>query len=431
MLNGISRLPLVEPIEPRTMMTISFLPAVQSPVGSTTVMVLGRFGSDVAPDVIARVSDGSLRYFPGLGNGQFVSTAISAPIDAGPNVTALLAADFNRDGTLDLAAVNGGTAANTGAVRVLQGLGNGMFAPAQSYYAGPSPTGVAVGDVNGDGRLDLVVSNNAAWPAPTPTQPGGHGAGVLLGTNTGFSAATRLPLPIPTTAVAAGVSVSPTVNRASTILAFAGRPLLSPTTSPSTTVVIVPGLLTPAATINTRFTLPGSNLGLAAGNLRQDGHSDFAVLQSLGNAGTTNSGGTTVYTILSRTPTNAAPASYELKGPFPTGFSYATAITAADFDHSLTDDVAVTGLRTFSPVPSTPVGGVAVLSNPGTGMLTAPLLFATGSIAPRAVAAGDVNGDGLADIVTSTTTGLSALLNDTDLFSAFRRGSHDELNVLD
>ena len=37
--------------------------------------------------------------------------------------------------------------------------GNGSFAPAVNYNAGGNPKAVAVGDLNGDGKLDLVVAN--------------------------------------------------------------------------------------------------------------------------------------------------------------------------------------------------------------------------------------------------------------------------------
>src|ERR1035438_7034619 len=71
-----------------------------------------------------------------------------------PNSAAV--GDFNGDGKLDLAVANGGD--NT--VSILRGNGNGVFRNAVSYPAGQAPSSVAVGDFNGDGKLDLAVTNS-------------------------------------------------------------------------------------------------------------------------------------------------------------------------------------------------------------------------------------------------------------------------------
>jgi hypothetical protein len=83
------------------------------------------------------------------------SIALGAPsaFGAGPNPYSVAVGDFNGDGKLDLVVTN----ANK--VGVLLGNGDGTFRPAVYYGAGSSPTGIAVGDFNGDGKLDLVVAN--------------------------------------------------------------------------------------------------------------------------------------------------------------------------------------------------------------------------------------------------------------------------------
>jgi hypothetical protein len=63
--------------------------------------------------------------------------------------------DFNRDGKLDLAVANE-LSVN---VTVLLGTGTGSFGAARSFGAGPTPVSVVVGDLNGDGTLDLAVAN--------------------------------------------------------------------------------------------------------------------------------------------------------------------------------------------------------------------------------------------------------------------------------
>jgi hypothetical protein len=69
--------------------------------------------------------------------------------------------DFNHDGKLDLAvaSLNSNTGFATD-VQVLLGNGDGTFRSAVDYPVGISPNSVAVADLNGDGNLDLVVSNH-------------------------------------------------------------------------------------------------------------------------------------------------------------------------------------------------------------------------------------------------------------------------------
>ena len=45
-------------------------------------------------------------------------------------------------------------------VYILLGNGDGTFQKPVSYEAGSGPFGIAVGDFNGDGKLDLAVADN-------------------------------------------------------------------------------------------------------------------------------------------------------------------------------------------------------------------------------------------------------------------------------
>ena len=49
-----------------------------------------------------------------------------------------------------------------GTVTVRQGLGSGRFGPSRTYAVGPDPIAIAVGDVNGDGRPDIIIADQAS-----------------------------------------------------------------------------------------------------------------------------------------------------------------------------------------------------------------------------------------------------------------------------
>jgi len=71
----------------------------------------------------------------------------------------IVAADFNRDGYLDLATSH---AAATDSVMVWLGDGQGNFQPFGRFEAGSDPSALAVADFNGDGLLDIAATNGGS-----------------------------------------------------------------------------------------------------------------------------------------------------------------------------------------------------------------------------------------------------------------------------
>jgi FG-GAP-like repeat len=73
----------------------------------------------------------------------------------------IVAADFDGDGRPDLAFPNAAPGSASDTVSILFGDGAGGFRPAPQspLVAGPAPFRVALGDVNGDGRTDLLITN--------------------------------------------------------------------------------------------------------------------------------------------------------------------------------------------------------------------------------------------------------------------------------
>ncbi|MGC9989947.1 MAG: FG-GAP-like repeat-containing protein, partial [Terriglobales bacterium] len=99
-----------------------------------------------------------------LGNGDGTFQTAVTYGSGGYYATSLAVADVNGDGKPDLLVANecaiGSNCGSSGKVGVLLGNGDGTFqAPVTYSSGGQFPYSLAVGDVNGDGKPDLVVTN--------------------------------------------------------------------------------------------------------------------------------------------------------------------------------------------------------------------------------------------------------------------------------
>jgi hypothetical protein len=135
---------------------------------------------DGIPDLVMTTSGNNVAVFPGNGDGTFKSALNS---NAGGSQGALAIGDFNGDGKPDLAVIVGG------GLGVMLGDGNGNFAkPAQVFAVGNDPGYISVGDFNKDGKLDVVVANFGLTAAASISLLLGNGDGT-------FQPQTNLPLP--------------------------------------------------------------------------------------------------------------------------------------------------------------------------------------------------------------------------------------------
>jgi hypothetical protein len=81
----------------------------------------------------------------------------SSSINVGAGPEGIATGDFDGDGKIDLAVANAGT--NT--VSILKGNGDGTFTALAPVVAGNGADRLATGDFNEDGKLDLAVANSA------------------------------------------------------------------------------------------------------------------------------------------------------------------------------------------------------------------------------------------------------------------------------
>jgi hypothetical protein len=123
--------------------------APRHPAGLTVADVNG----DARPDLVAASHNpaGSVVVLLNGGGGRFLRGGTYA---AGPNAWAVAAADVNGDGPVDLLTAHHGGQQ----LGVLIGIGDGRFHGVQRYR-GPAASDVAVGDLDGDRKPDVVLAS--------------------------------------------------------------------------------------------------------------------------------------------------------------------------------------------------------------------------------------------------------------------------------
>jgi hypothetical protein len=284
-------------------------------------VAIGDLNGDGHPDLVVanecqsyeNCNGGEVTVLLGNGDGTFQSPVSYG--SGGYTAGSVAIADVNGDGKLDLVVSNycqsycsGGS--GMGGVSVLLGNGDGTFQPAVSYSSGGADaTSVAIADLNGDGKPDIVVANKCQ----TPTTCNNGVVGVLLGNGDGT--------------------------------------FQSPVSYSSGS---------PAA------------LSVAIGDVNGDGFPDIVVANNFGPVALLLGNGNGTF----QPPVNTSV------------IGYSVALGDVNGDRKL--DLAVSQLH-----------GVSILLGNGNGTFQSPITYTSHAWMGTAVAIGDVNGDGKPDLVVT------------------------------
>ena len=251
----------------------------------------------------------------------------------GRGADSVVVADVNGDGKLDLLVVNScadSACGTNSSVGVLLGRGDGTFQDVVTYKSGGlEANSIVVADVNGDGKLDLLVAHECA--SNTSDCSPGHGGvvGVLLGNGDGtFQTAVAYP--------------------------SGGRAARS----------------------------------IAVEDINGDGKPDLLVANAcfnLGSDGCSNNGAVGVLL-------GNGDGTFQDAVPYDSGGLTAVSVAVADVNGDHKPDLVVANSNSYA---------VGVLLGNGDGTFQTAVQYDSGGWADQSVAVHDVNGDGMPDLLVT------------------------------
>ena len=310
--------------------TVSFAAKVDYPTGNTPYNVaIGDIDGDGKPDLtVTNSGSGTISIFKNTSTGSAISFAAKLDYPTGSTPFGVVIGDVDGDGKPDIAVTN----YNSNSISILKNTTTGgtiSFAAKEDYATGSTPYGIAIGDVNGDDKADLAVANYSSYTVSVFRNTGSSGT---------VSFAAKLDYP----------------------------------------------------TGNTPYSI-------AIGDIDSDGKSDLVVANSSSNT----------VSVLKNTGSSGT-VSFAAKTDFPTGTTpYSVAINDLDGDGK--PDLATANYS------SNTISILGNITSSGTISFISKADFIVG-VNPYGIAIGDIDGDGKPDITATNyaSNTISVLRNQTD-----------------
>ena len=323
--------------------------------------------------------------FTGSGSLVIDATAFAPKVDftAGTNPRGVAIADIDGDGKPDLVTTN----ANSNTVSVYRNISSsgsissGSFDPKVDFLTGSIPNNLAIGDIDGDGKPDLAVSNS-----------GSNSVSVFRNTST--------PGSLTSGSFDSRIDFTTGVGPEGIVIGDIdgdGKPDLSVAIFHGTSVAVfrntgITGTISASsfALAVDFFTGMGSNpYNVAIGDIDGDGKPDLAVTNGSGNY-------VSVFRNTS-SPGSISTGSFDAQIDYITGNSpHGVAFADLDGDSKLDLAIANSNSNTISVLRNTSIPGSFT-----TGSFAAKVDY-TNNESPMSTAIGDLDGDGKPDLVVST-----------------------------
>ncbi len=347
-----------------------------------TFAAIGDLDGDGQTDLaVTNQISGSVSVLRNTSTAGVISYATKMDFSTGSFPQSVAIGDLDGDGKADLAVAN--STSNTVSVfRNTSTVGAISYAAKMDFGTGTGPFSVAIGDLDGDGRADLVVtnsnSNNVSVFRNTSTA-----AGVI-------SYAAKVDFATGSKPQSVAIGDLDGDGKVDLAVANRGDNTVSVLRNTST------GVISYADKVD--FTTGTNPQSVAIGDLDDDGKTDLAVA---------NFGSSTV-SVFRNTSTGLGDISYDTKVDFDTG-SGSRSVVIGDLNGDGRADLAVA-----NDLGQT----VSILRNTSTGLgdisYAAKADFATGS-RPQSVVIGNLNSDGQADLAVANyiSSNVSVLLRNT------------------